>query len=234
MSTFIVGKERETLFRTDLAKFPQFFRFDTVELFYGYYWGNDDSTTITEKCQLFTNYLKQKHLKDVLNGSNIHFIGSIEQTGCNHFTDHSHLLHHIQKELLPISEFSRGYKFDISFNSDFNSGTNLIVSLLQMIQSSHCSALEIRLNGLSNRAMHLPIQAILNWLNRRPNAINEMKKERLLRIFTFNVQNTRELCNRFKTAWNFFLVFFLILSYNFEIVIFAFDFNNFRHLKKPI
>lgn len=194
-----------TKFETDLLELPQFIRFGEVKL--DYCWVK----VMEEKCRLVVNYLQP--LKKALNGSNlIHFIGFIEKNNPYAFSNHSQLINHLQKELLPVCGSSRGYKFDISsyFHSDEKARearerTLIIASILEMDPIGRCSTIEIDLEGLNQPLQsQLPVGAITNWLHRRCAEIREKSEERFLRIYSDNyIQNGREMCDYLKQVLNF-------------------------------
>ena len=193
----IIGNERKMISQVELAEFPQFLRFRKILLYYRCY---------EEKCQIFINTLRP--LKKALNDSNlIQFEAICDQNDQTrtHFGNHSQILNHLQKELLPICEFSRGYSFTIWFYSapEMNAGTNVIASLIQMPSIDHdrCLNLEIELGGFTGQIMQLPVEEISNWLTRKCDGIDENKKAngRFLQIYSsFNFQNVREMFENLK------------------------------------
>lgn len=111
--------KRKNKCQSDLAEFPKFLRFDEVKLCYESYdterYGLGPS--IYKRCQLLLKYLQP--VKEALNDSNlIHFVGDIDDNNPRRFRDHSQLLYHLQKYLLPICDSSRNYIFQIDFNSE--------------------------------------------------------------------------------------------------------------------
>ena len=196
MDGFIVGSIQKKIFQTDLAVFPQFLRFDAVELCYWSY-----TLPIAKKCHLFAQYLKP--LKKALNDSNlIHFDAIIYKNDMRHFSGHSQLLCHLREDLLPICDSSRAYKFEIRFFSDKSAGYDVIDQILQMhpINRGSCSKVEIILYGLAGQRTHLPLKTISNWLHRNLNGT--VSKERFLRINSYYIPYTQELCDYLKKVLN--------------------------------
>ena len=182
---FIVGNKRKRIFQTDLDEIPNFLRFETVNL-----WYRSSGITIAEKCELFVNYLLW--LKMALNDSKlIHLICTVNPNGPNNFKNHFQLLEHVQNELLPICESSRGFKFEIEFYS--SADTNLIESLLQMPPIYCCSNVEIELYEFSKWPIQLPVESISGWLHPKFDGNNGKSKERFLRICSYNFQNAWEM-----------------------------------------
>ena len=127
--------------------------------------------------------------------------------GSNHqadFNNHSSLLHHLCHELLPIFDASHGYDFVVEFQSDRNSASNLVASIVQLPQVTRCSKVIFR---LYTEPKHLPIEAISNWLSHKTHKkedeidglINPQK--RLLGIYSLCcIQNAREMCDYLKAV----------------------------------
>ena len=93
----------------ELAKSPQFVRFNKVNLCY------KSEGTIKEKCKKFVNYL---HGIEAItsNGLNqIHFSFSIRKKCSSSFSDQIHMFNYLQKELLPVCGRPRSYKFELYF-----------------------------------------------------------------------------------------------------------------------
>lgn len=193
-----------------LSTFPQFLRFDTVELSYDgglnrrieLYSQFDqrikrrtkrraELQSISKKCQLSVKHLQP--LKAALKESNlIYFVGRICQKNLDEFQDHSQLINHLREELLPICNSARLYKFRICFNSDKNSTANVITSILEMV---HGSNVEIEL--YSHNPNKLPIDSIAKWLGQegnRINAIDQKKQVKFLKIQLVGIQNVFEMC----------------------------------------
>ena len=177
----------------ELSELPQFLRFNEVDLCYSYI----ERATTKEKCLSVVNYLQP--LKKVLNDVILtHIDVRIDQNYQSNFCDHSQFLDHLGREVLPICDSSRGYKFDISFGSDKSAGANVASSILQMDAIQRSSNLEVNFYALSTQQLQLPIEEISNWLNRKcDDKINELSEERILRIYSVNIQNARELCDHF-------------------------------------
>ena len=205
---FIAYNERKKIV-DDMTKLPQFLRFDGVKLCL---WSLVTSRhSIVNKCQLLVKYF-QPH-KKALNDTNlIHFDGiTIDDARLGFFTDHSQFLNCLRRDLLPIFDKSRDYKFKIHFYSDRNSGANLIASMLQMDPIKRCSNLEILLYGLT-QPTELPTDAISNWLNRESDGINKYSKERCLQISLGNIQTAQHLIDHLKAVIKFFLIWIWIVE----------------------
>lgn len=186
------------LFLTDLAELPQFIRFDDVELSYRY-----TRKPIAEKCELIRNYLRP--LKKALNNSKlISFNGIIKENDQNCFSDHCQLLEHLQNELLPICDSSRGYAFNVTFCSDKNYIRYVFTQILSYQAIDSCSTLEIGLFAIANLPIpiQLPIEDISKWLHRKCNGMNktEASNDRFFCIRLGNMENIRELCDHMKEA----------------------------------
>ena len=206
---FIGGNtyRQQAIRQTDLLEFPQFLRFDEVEIYYCYCYATDKHRLIEEKCKTVVHYLQllKKQLNDsyltvvcALEGPMIYSASWIVQNDGHYFSNHSHLLDHIQNELLPVCGSSFGYKFDIDFHSEKSASTNVIASILQMTQIERCSTLQISLNKL-DRSTKLPVESISNWLHRKRDGTCEKSKRRFLRIYLDSViQNALEMCDYLK------------------------------------
>lgn len=117
------------------------------------------------------------------------------------FSDHSHLLDHFCKELLPICDSARAYTFIICFYSDKKAGMNVIGPLLQMPSIYCCSNAQIRFHGLDKRVWNsskFQIGFIENLGTADGDGINENVKERFLQIYSKKIKNSRELCDQLK------------------------------------
>ena len=202
------GNGWKKIVETDLLENPQFLRFSEVVLNYSHIF---DAKPIEEKCQLVVNYLQPQ--KKTLNDTNlIHFVCAIDKNEPCNFSNHSQLVNHLKTELLPIFGFSRAYKFSIRFYSEEKACTELIASILQMDPIERCSTLEIIFPKLDH-VLQLPVEAISNWLHRKHDGINEMTKERFLKIYSsgfFNYyinyihfQNAMEMCDYLKKVVKF-------------------------------
>ena len=203
LTAFINGKiiKKATIRKRQLAKLPQFVRFNKVELCY------KSGGTIEEKCKMFVNYLHDIEAM-ILNGVNqIHFVFPISKMCLSSFSDHLQILNYLQKELLPVCGTPRGYKFEFSFDFHYphndvdTSGTNLIAQILQLHPIDRCSNIEIKLCGFSAPKMQWPCEAISNWLHQKPQEIAEKSQKRFLKIYSGkmkNFPNERELCDHLR------------------------------------
>ena len=150
---------------------PSFLRFDVVELDYriGAY-EDDESISIGKKCEWIQMILKS--FKQALNGSKLQFLCNINYPTPylkSDFTDHSQLLEHVGKELLPICNACQTYKFEISFYWNYGTAKNVIAGILQFVEIDLCSDVQFSFcfdNGDGPADEELPIEVIGNWLNR--------------------------------------------------------------------
>ena len=129
----------------DLKEFPAFLHFGEVDL---HYWNdsNESSESIGERCQLFGDILPA--IKGALNDSNeIHFDAGINQKDQSEFYNHSTLIGYLRDEFLLICDSSRRYKFLIGFDSDQNSSSEVISSILKMPQVVQCPNVDIWLSS---------------------------------------------------------------------------------------
>ena len=147
---------------------PSFLRFDVVELDYRMDAFEDDDL-IGKKCEWIRMVLKS--FKQALNGSKLQFLCYISYSPYSEFdfTDHSMLLKHIGKELLPICNAWRSYKFEISFYWNYGTAKDVIAGILQFVEIDLCSDVQFSFcfdNGDGPADEELPIEVIGNWLNR--------------------------------------------------------------------
>ena len=127
-------------------------------------------------------------INHAINGAKFEFQGQICNNNSFHdFTDNSMLLAHLEKELLPICNACRSYKFEIFFWSDYSSTTNVIATILQFGPIDGCSEVLFDLYSNPHFQTEMPVMSIVNWLNhsRSSDTINnngQVKKERILEI----------------------------------------------------
>ena len=148
-----------------------------------------DYEMITKKCERFQMLLQP--IKHAINGAKFEFMGQINNNNSFHdFTDNSMLLAHLEKELLPICNPCRSYKFAISW-PDNSAITNVIATILQFGPIDGCSEVLFDLYcgylGSIYVPTEMPVMSIVNWLNhsRCSDTINnngQVKKERILVI----------------------------------------------------
>ena len=174
----------------DLKEFPAFLHFGEVDL---HYWNdsNESSESIGERCQLFGGILPA--IKGALNDSKeIFFDAGINQKGRSEFNDHSALIAYLRDEFLPICDSSRRYKFFINFETDKNSGSEVISSILKMPQVVQCSIVDILL--LRNfDPIEFPVGEIAQWLNQKNDRIGKKKEEKFLKISSYEIRNVLEI-----------------------------------------
>lgn len=190
---------------TEMTTIPPFVRLKDVELWYM----KDFQQPIEEKCAFIENRLLP--FQSALNDSNMiecYARIRIDQYR-DDFNDHLGFIEYIRNRMLPICNSSRGYKFFIIFESDVNSGTNVIASLLQMAEIKRCPNVEINLCIPWECQNQLPVEEISNWLERSADDVGnyiQNKKERFLtvKLFASNhhfFQNVREILDQLKTKF---------------------------------
>ena len=193
----------------ELAKSSQFICFYELCLYYESV-TIEEIVTIEEKCKMFVNYLHDIEVMILKDVNIIHFVFPISKKCDSSFTDHLQLLNYLRKELLPVCGTPRKYKFELSFNYDYDdyprddvdtSGTNLIAQILQMHPINRCSNIEIMLDGIYAPPMQWPIEAISDWLRQKSDEIAEKSQKRRLKILSIeseNFRNLQELCDHLR------------------------------------
>ena len=141
-------------------------------------------------------------VKHAMNGAKFKFRVAVSSR-LDGFTDNSMFLAHLEEELLPICNACRSYKFEIYFLSDHSSATNIIATILQFGPIDGCSEVLFDLYYPHYLPTELPVMSIVNWLNRGPNsdtinANGQLKKERILEIFSPSIPNLLALVNGLK------------------------------------
>ena len=134
-----------------------------------------------------------------ITGSKFEFLGKISyravmSKGKRDFKDSSSLLDHIDK-LLQIFARCRVYKFYIESHIDENTSTNVLAAILQFDAIVRCSKIRVEFNvwEIHHVQMHLPIEAIGNWLN-GTNADGQEHNERFLKLkISYDVPNISEM-----------------------------------------
>lgn len=186
----------------ELSTFPQFLRFNTLELFHagGSYGGLSimqriEPQTIAKKCQLLVKHLKS--LKRALNDPNfICFFGGINQKAANVFTDHIQLVAHLRDDIFPICDLSRHYKFKIDFYSDRNAAAKTITSILEFVHGPNVE-IQLCLGSFPTNPTKLPVDSIAKWLHQKGGKIgmiNQKEEDKFLRIEMNGIQNAFEMC----------------------------------------
>ena len=141
-------------------------------------------------------------IKHAINGAEFEFRGDVSSTST---------LAHLEKELLPICNACRSYKFIIYFSLDYSSATNVIATILRFGTIDRCSKVLFNLRS-KYFPTELPVMSIVNWLNRGSNSdtINtneQVKKERVLEIYARSIPNLLALVNGLKKVnFNYLLV----------------------------
>ena len=205
--TCIIGFGREQICRSELATFPQFLRFDRVEL-----QCCNGTQSIRKKFELFESYLLP--LKSALNDSNvITFIGTVANTNrC--FCDNSSLIDYIENRFLQIFDSSRGYHFSLCFLSDgSNANKCLIATILHLTAAKRCLSVELEIIALGSKLWHLPVVEISNWLENSAAAGMEVDKfrnlkERIVKIRLHSgIQNVHEMLDHLKKVYLYLIYF---------------------------
>lgn len=187
MKVIIVGNSRRELTLANLAAFPRFLRFNDVKLFF-----ERGPRQFVEKCRSIEVDLQTRN--DALSGSKfILFWSDINQNHNTRFIQDSMLLNNLSEQLLPVSNSSCRYEFEIGPCSDMKNASNVISSILQTL--SRCSNLCIRLNRLGQSAGKLPAEAISDWLTRKMEKRIGTPSEILLKICLSHIKNVGEICD---------------------------------------
>ena len=178
--------DKKPISHANLKEFPVFLRFYGVHLPYSI-----GLRPIEEKCQLFGDLLPE--IKGALNDSNEIFFGAgINQKDQSEFYNHSTLIGYLRDEFLPICDSTRRYKFVIDFDSDQNSGSKIISSILKMSQVVQCSNVDICILLLRIfDPIELSVGEIAQWLNH--DRIGKKKEEKFLKISSYKIQNVLEI-----------------------------------------
>ena len=114
-------------------------------------------------------------------------------------------LTHFGKEILPICDTCRSYRFKIfSYWRDDSSPEKLISTILQFDQIDCCSNVLFEFYNFDDIIIELPVDLVVNWLNRSRtssaiNANGQMKDERILALdISTHIWNVSEMLNCFK------------------------------------
>ena len=103
--------------------------------------------------------------KQALTGSKFEFLGVLNHDDESDFKDSSTLIDQIDR-LLQILTRCRAYKFYIDSQIYENTSTHILASILQFDAIVRCSKIRVEFDFWDRVQMHLPIEAIGNWLNR--------------------------------------------------------------------
>ena len=180
----------------ELTIIPPFLRFDNVQLCY-----NRGSQPIVRKCEFIENHLLP--FKSALKDSNmVQFTAGIYEFNRSHFSDHEQLLEYILNRFLQICTSICGYKFNIYFYSNANYARNVISSILKSDEIKRRSNIEIIID--SGEKIHLPIEAISNWLLKSVDGMEndvQNRKEKFLKIQLYDgIQNAHEMIDYLATV----------------------------------
>lgn len=199
-------REEKYLREKELSEFPRYLRFDTISLRC-----NGLTLSYTQSMlntiELFKSCLQI--LSPVLKDTNLTCIhGTIDKRKRGKlYKDHKELIEHFQNSLLPICDSSRGYLFELTFNSDKKSANNVLASIIQMPSVGRCSTLSFNIHPFRVGYMSgyhfdiLPVEEISNWLHREyhNNKIgSQMQQEKHLKISTCERVNVQQICHRLK------------------------------------
>ena len=157
--------------------------------------------TIGEKFEWVQMILQS--FNQALTGSKFEFL-CIICNGDEYFKDSSTLLDQIDK-LLQIFARCRVYKFYIESCINENTSTNVLPALLQFDAIVRCSKIEVEFNFGSSVTMqvHLPIEAIGDWLN-LTNANGKALSVRFLKLEIHqDVSNISEMFEHLKEVYLF-------------------------------
>ena len=155
VNTLVELGQQKLIANPNFVSFPQFIRFNDVNLCY-----RNGFMTVDAKCKRFIKHLKP--LKAALSDLNLlHFDAKINESCVHDFSSRSNRFH-LRDELLPVCELSRAYKFTIRFRSWETNTTAFIESLLQIPQIGRCSNVALKISSLLY--IQLPVEAIAQWL----------------------------------------------------------------------
>ena len=138
--------------------------------------------------------------KKALTGSEFEFPGIISKNKSD-FKDSSTFLDHIDK-LLQIFSRCRAYKFYIGSYINENTPAHVLASVLQFDAIIRCTKIRVEFDFGDPMQMHLPIEAIGNWLN-CTNANGQNERFLNLRIHD-NVPNLSEMFEYLKEVCHFY------------------------------
>lgn len=191
-----IGLDEVEIPLTDLTMAPPFLHFNEFRL-----WHSFGSEAIAEKCKSYEACLQM--IKPMLNASKeTNFECKIDENYPNHFFDHSALLEYLGDRIVPICDPSRHISFSIDLDSDKDSSTNIIASIIKFPQITRCTNVGIKLYTAKAGPLRLPIEIISNWFNRTSNSMEQKQKEQFLEIFCCEYfQNSDEMCQHLKEVF---------------------------------
>ena len=166
----LIRLSEKEICQVDLLTISPFVRFNIVNLYYDY--AERTPTKLKEGCEWIQTILQP--LKHALKGAKFEF-GDPEY--------YSMLPSHLEKDLLPICDACRSYKFCIEF-WDHSLANKLISTVLQFSQIDCCSNVLFHFGIYNDFLLELSIDLVANWLNRsrNSNAKGQMENERILSI----------------------------------------------------
>ena len=189
--------------KTNLNNF-HFLRFNTVTLFYV-----SGSQSIDEKLQLLRDQLQlfKTALSDL---EKITLAACINLNDQSQFHNHTELLDHLHKQVLPICDTSSVYNFHVDFQSDNDAAGNVISQILQMPSINRCQ--KVLFHYANEASIQLPVEVISNWLNCSEIGSTEPGQSKEERFLAMNdrikIQNAVEMCDHLKMVGAFYLHFY--------------------------
>ena len=208
----LIRKEKNYVPTTDpnYANNFRFLRFNTVFLIYKRNSQSiDEKLHIQNQLQLFKTAFSD--LKE------INLSAKINQNDQSQFRNHFQLLDHIREHLLPICNSSSVYILHIDSQSDNDAAGNFIGQILQLLPINRCQNVYFHYDN--ETFIQFPVEIISNWLNRNSNdeigcigiGTGQSNKMRMLQMNSrIKIQNTVEMCDRFKMVRTFFKKYFKI------------------------
>ena len=198
----IIGNARKQITPSELHTLPPFLRFNDVRIS-----DNKNHRPIEQQFEFIEDCLRQ--LKSALDDANtITFQAAIRYD--NQFTTCPQICENLRNRLLPICASARGYRFEIFSWLYKHPVMEMIISFLQMEEIKRCQNIDIDIDLLypkSGNKRQLPIDAVLNWLERSTNGMkkfvnNKQQKERSLKMRMMDIQNAREMIEHLKTVYS--------------------------------
>ena len=169
-----------------------------------------NSQSIDEKLHLLHNQLQlfKTAFSDL---KELNLLANINKNRQSQFRNHSQLLDHLHKQVLPVCDSSSVYNFFLDVQSDNDRTADFIAQILQMHPITRCQ--EFYLYYTNETSIQLPVEVISNWLHRNSDEIGctktgQSKEKRFLVIFNrIEILNAAEMCDRMKTVITFRFIF---------------------------